>query len=164
MHPCLENGSSSIQRDRKTSAMPTKDSRHLVREDATQLLGAVLRQASSHLTCQRRPTPDMLGHLADRQVYRKELERIGDYIRDNWPQVRSITTGDSLGELYFSIEVDSHEKNVHRAHWPIETWIKTSYPSLTDFVFFFHGPPQACQIPRPNAIYPDISQPSRGRS
>lgn len=143
--------------------MPAKDSRPSVREDATHLLGALLQRTSRSLTRERLPTPDMFGHLADRRVYRHELGQIGDYIRDNWPQIRSITAGDSFGELHFSVEIDSHEKKVLRAHWPIQDWIKTSYPSLSDFAFFFHGPLGTPHSARPNTIYPEISQPIEGK-
>lgn len=129
------------------------------KHETRTLVASLLEQFSVGATDARHRPPDMLGHLADRQVYRADLERMAKYVRENWPQVTSIRCGRRFGEPYFVIEIDSYSEETRVGHWPLTDWIRDTFPKTSDFSFFIQGPIPGERISSAMAIYPRIVTP-----
>ena len=120
-------------------------------------LSSVLRDLSFHLSGFRHDPPDMIGHLADRNVRQSDLDHIAQVVHRNWSGIRRIFVGSFQSNHYFSIESFSKNKDDHKENWPAAKWLQNRFPELNDFVFFFHGP---SKMPvRDTLIFPSILTP-----
>jgi hypothetical protein len=152
--------SSSPDLYRDSSAMSKEGRRHeQVPTGEISAIALTLRHAISRLTEDRLPPPDVMGHMADRQVDRRGIERIHSYINTQWPSVRSIYCGDRFGTLYFAIEIEDGSDESRATHLPLADWIRTAFPLLEDFRFYFHGPMRDRAADLSQSIYAKASQP-----
>ncbi|HEX3147580.1 MAG TPA: hypothetical protein VHR66_05815 [Gemmataceae bacterium] len=108
---------------------------------ATDALRRLSSGPECALTDARLPPPDVYLYLADYQIYRKDIGRLCEVVRRDWPSVKRIDCGIGLnGTPHLDIQLGTFSRidAVRAEHRELANWIYKEYPGACriDLHFF----------------------------
>ncbi len=139
------------------------DTRRDELEDAAKRLFAASENLIwDNIIPRRLPKPDMLGHLADRQIRQTELVSLGKLIRSDWPDIGSIHV--NKHDESFQLTLCTADENIGQkdrliAYSNFKDWLIDKLPGFASFEVFVQGPTKWDRTRRCTEIFPVVREP-----